>query len=197
MPIRFVLILLLAIPGIVLADAGSGEFMGYQLGGKYQRGPATLEKATTTGNLIITAERPVKPEDVAEVTLLVTPATLTIGSITASQWFATEDEARNFGRHYFELILAKYPAWPYGWEVTDSQLNVVEVSFRDGSYNLLLRLTKDSREGKAMWRFAMTLGWLPDSAPERAWRETSATEQMSELKGLRQQLLEKADVRGL
>jgi len=197
MPMRVVLILLLTIPGTLLANASSGDFMGYQLGGKYQRSPNTRQEVTTTGNLIITAEQPVKPDDIAEVSLLTTPGTLTIGNITAAQWFATESEARNFGRHYFELLVAKYPGWPYGWEVMDAQMNVVEVSFKDPSYSLCLRLTKDMHNDEAMWRFSMTLGWLPDSAPEQAWRKASATEQIVELEGTRQQLLKKSDLRGL
>jgi hypothetical protein len=197
MPLRFILVLLLTLPGPLLAAASSGNLMGYKHGGKYPRSPDTRQEVTTTGNLIITAERPVKPDDIAEVSLLATPGTLTIGAITAAQWFATEDEARNFGRHYFELLLAKYPDWPYGWEVMDAQMNVVEVNFKDPSYNLCLRLTKDMHNGKAMWRFSMTLGWLPESAPEQAWRKASASEQVAELQGTRQQLLKKSDLRGL
>jgi hypothetical protein len=94
MPLRFIFILLLALPGTLLADASRGDFMGYQLGNKYPPGSATRQQVTTTGNLIITAEQPIKPDDIAEVSLLTTPGTLTIGSITAAQWFATEGEAR-------------------------------------------------------------------------------------------------------
>jgi hypothetical protein len=197
MLIRCALILLLAVPSIVLADAGNGDFMGYQLGDQYQRSPDTRQQTSTTGNLLISAEQPVKPGDIAEVTLLATAETLTIGYIGASQWFATEAEARDMGRRYFELLHAKYPDWPYGWEVMDAQLNIVEVNFNSAPYNLRLRLTEDQREGEKMWRFSMTLGWLPGSPEEEAWRSQAVDEQIAEKLGTRQELLKKSDVRGL
>jgi hypothetical protein len=197
MLIRFVLMLFVALPSVVLADASNGDFMGYQLGDQYQRGADTRQQTSTTGNLLISAEQPVKPGDIAEVTLLATAETLTIGYIGASQWFATEAEAREMGRQYFELLHAKYPDWPYGWEVMDAQLNIVEVNFNSAPYNLRLRLTEDQREGEKMWRFSMTLGWLPGSSEELAWRDLAVDEQIAEKLDTRQELLKKSDVRGL
>lgn len=197
MPIRFVLIMLCTLPGVVLADASNGDFMGYQLGDQYQRGLNTLQQTTTTGNLLITAEKPIKPGDLAEVTLLATAESLTIGYISASQWFATEDEARAMGRQYFELLHAKYSDWPYGWEVMDAHMNVVEVNFNDAPYNLRLRLTEDRHDGQSMWRFSITLGWLPGTPEEAAWRDTSVNEQVAANQDTRQELLKKSDVRGL
>jgi hypothetical protein len=197
MRIRIGLILLLTLSANVLADARDGEFMGYRLGGKYQRGSNTTQQVTTTGNLLILAERPLKPGDIAEVALLTTPESLTIGHIAASQWFLTEEEARSFARRYFELLRAKYPTWTYGGEVMDGQMNIVEVSFKELPYNLRLRLTKDLRDGKDMWRFSMTLGWLPDSGQAQAWKAVSAEEQIAARQGAGQQLLKRSDVRGL
>ena len=197
MLMRFALILLLTMSANVLADARTGDFMGYKLGGKYQRSPKTEQQVTTTGNLIIIAEQPVKPADIAEVALLTTPATLTIGNIAASQWFLTEEEARSFGRQYFELLRAKYPNWPFGWEVMDARMNIVEVDFNESPYSLRLRLTQDLHDGKDMWRFSMTLGWLPESSPAQAWRDVSADEQVAVRKDAGQQLLKKSDLRGL
>jgi hypothetical protein len=197
MPIPFALMLLLAMSADALADARAGEFMGYQLGSKYLRSANTKQRVTTTGNLIIFAEKPVKPSDIAEVTLLTTPGTLTIGHITASQWFLTEEEARNFGRRYFELLRARYPDWPYGWEVMDAQMNIVEVNFNAAPYNLQLWLTRDLRDGKDMWRFSMMLRWLPDSSQAREWRELAGVEQIAVNKNAGQQLLENSDLRGL
>lgn len=197
MPLRIVLLLLLTLPGTVLADAASGAFMGYRLGAKYLRSPTTAQQVTTTGNLLITAEQPVKPDDIGEVTVLTTPVSLTIGNITASQWFATEAEARDFARKYFNLLRSKYPAWPFGWEVMDPQMNIVEVSFRQAPVNLRLWLAKDARYAKTPWRISLTLGWLPDSPPEQAWRATSASEQIALQESTRKQTLQDADLRGL
>jgi hypothetical protein len=197
MLIRWIAILSLTLSAGVLADARSGEFMGYQLGGKYQRSPSTRQQVTTTGNLIIVAEQPVKPGDIAEVSLLVTPATLTIGHIAGSQWFVTEEEARAFARQYFKLLRARYPEWPYGREVMDARMNIVEVSFNESPHNLRLQLTPDFHDGRNMWRFSMALGWLPDSPQARAWRNLSAAEQVAVKKDSDQQLLRESDIRGL
>ncbi len=197
MAIRIALLLLLAVSANAIADAGAGEFMGYRLGGRYQRGPVTSLQVTTTGNLVIIAESPVKPADIAEVAVVTTPATLTIGNITASQWFPTEDEARGFARRYFELLRARYPAWPFGWEVMDARMRIVEVSFHQPPYNLQLRLAADVRSGKGMWRFSMALGWLPDSAEAKAWQQASGREQTAVRKADDQVLLKQSDVRGL
>ncbi|MEO7385365.1 MAG: hypothetical protein ABIX37_00355 [Gammaproteobacteria bacterium] len=197
MLIRIVAILSLTLSASVLADAGSGDFMGCQLGGRYQRDSATSQQVTTTGNLIILAAQPVKPGDIAEVSLLTTPSTLTIGNITASQWFLTEEEGREFARKYFKLLRARYPGWSYGSEVMDARMNIVEVSFRESPYDLWLRLTKDVHEGKDMWRFSMTLRWLPDSAQGRAWRALSGDEQVAAKKDADQLLLKGSDLRGI
>ena len=79
----------------------------------------------------------------------------------------------------------------------DAQMNIVEVSFNHDTVNLRLRLTKDSRYDKTPWRFSMTLGWLPDSAPEQAWRAASTNEQVTRQESTRQQLLKGSDLRGL
>jgi len=197
MPIRIFLMLLFVMPGVVYADAGDGDFMGYRLGSEYKRGPDTLLELTTTGNFRITAEQPVKPADVAQVTLLTTRETLTIGYISAEQWFASEAEARDFGRRYFELLRAKYPDWPHGWEVMDAQMNIVEVNFNQAPHNLRLRLTQDNRAGESMWRFSMTLGWLPESAEEQAWRTKSVNEQIAGRRSGKDMLLKESDIRGL
>lgn len=197
MPGRYALLLLLALSAHALADARTGEFMGYQLGGKYPRSATTAQQATTTGNLVIIAEQPVKPADIAEVALLATPATLTIGTISASQWFATEQAARDFARRYFELLRAKYPDWPYGGEVMDARMNIVELNFDGPPYNLRLRLAADPRDGKSMWRFSMTLGWSPDSSQAQAWKELAANEQAAARRDAGQQALKQSDLRGL
>lgn len=194
---RFVAILLLAVSVNVLADARSGDFMGYQLASKYPRGPATRHRETTTGNLVIFAEQPVKPGDIAEVTVLTTPETLTIGNVTASQWFPSKEEARAFGRRYFELLRAKYPDWAYGGEILDAHMDIVEVNFHKPPYEIRLWVTEDMQNGKKTWRFSMSLGWSPESSQALAWRNLAADEQVAASRGSAQQLLKESDLRGL
>jgi len=197
MPIRLILILLLAIPGLVMADAGSGKFMGYQLGNSYQLGANTRQQQTANGNLILTAENPVNPDDINEVSLVTTFRSLTIGHINAASWFKTEEEARAFGRKYVDLLRAKYPDWAFGREGMNTNLRIVEVNFDRPPYNLRLRISEDQRKGESMWRLSMTLGWLPDSKEAMAWRNTSRREHITAEEDGRQELLEDADLRGL
>ena len=197
MLIRLILIFLVFLPGIALADANDGEFMGYQLGSNYHRGANTQHRVTTTGNLIVIAEQPLKPGNIAEVSLLTTPETLTIGHINASSWFKTEVEARAFGRQYVDLLRAKYPDWMFGREGMDADLRVVEVNLDRPPYNLWLRLNKDGRHDENMWRFSMTLSWLPDSKEALAWRKNSRSQHLTSQEAGRKQLLEEADLRGL
>jgi hypothetical protein len=194
---RLLLISLLALPGVAMADAVDGEFMGYKLDSVYERGASTKQTTTATGNLLITAEQPVKPADIDEVTLLTTPGSLTIGYIDASSWFATEAEAREMGGQYVRLLRAKYPGWSYGREGLDSTLRINEVNFDNVPHNLRLRLSQGMHEGERKWRFSMTLGWLADAAQEVTWRDLSISEQVAGQKNSSEQLLEDSDLRGL
>ena len=59
--------------------------MGYELGTHYPALPKDVE-VTTTGNLLIAAENPTKPADIAQVKLVATPQSRTIGYIIAARW---------------------------------------------------------------------------------------------------------------
>ena len=194
---RTLLIVLIGLPCVVLADANNGDFMGYQLGNNYLRGESTRMRVTTTGNLFITAEKPVKPSDVEEVTLLTTPGTLTIGFIDASSWFETEEAARAMGRNYVQLLRAKYPDWEMGQEGLDTHLDVIEINLMNSPYNLRLRLIEEDRNGIDMWRFSMTLGWLRDTEQKQKWRDLAFQQQIAAQQESSRKLLQEADVRGL
>lgn len=197
MPIRIILMLVIALPGAVVADAANGQFLGYQLGSNYQRSESTQAQVTTNGNLKITAENPVKPANVGDVALIATAGTLTIGYINALTWFGTEAEARGFGRQYIELLRAKYPDWAFGREQLDANMRVVEVNLDKQPYNLRMRLTEGRRDDKMMWRISMTLTWLSDTKEAEAWNNMSSTQQMAAQQEDRKVLLEQADTRGL
>jgi len=195
-PVVF-LFLALAMPGVIFADAANGQFMGYQLGDRYQRNTHTQERETTSGNLVIEAANPIKPADVGDINLVVTPDTRTIGLISALTWFETEAEAREFGRTYVKLLRAKYPDWAFGREVMDANLRAIEVNLDRHPHNLRIRLTEGPRDGQPMWRISMTLRWLPDTPEEKAWRNLSYDEQMAVQQKDHQLLLDQADIRGL
>ena len=196
MPIRVLLGCLVALPTLAIADAGQGQFMGYELGARYPSSPANVE-VTATGSLLIAAENPVKPTDIAQVSLIATPESRTIGAIIATSWYATETEARAVARRYVDLLRAKYPDWALGREVMDASSRIVEVNFDEAPHTLQLRLVPDERDGRGMWRFSMSLGWNPSSNEWRAWQATSAGEHASSEANERQQLLKDADIRGL
>jgi len=197
---RFTLITVTALLShTALADAGNGEFMGYTLGNDYQAGAATERRMTANGNAVIKAENPVKPANIAKVSVVTTPESLTIGFIDASQWFATEQEARDFGRKYYEILRAKYYDWEMGQERLNNNLQVTELSLVKPPYNLRLQLAEDEDETNetGQWRFSMTLSWLSDSKEYRAWNNMARTQRVAEKEEQRKQLLEDADLRGL
>ena len=196
MSTRLFLCCLLALPTVVLADAGDGQFMGYELGTKY---PASSQEAavTTSGNLLITAENPTKPADIFQVSLIATPASRTIGYIVAASWFATEREARDFGFRYVELLRAKYSDWDFGQEKMDENFDIVEVSLNEAPHNIKLSLARDERDGRSMWRISMGLGWDRESQEWGAWQDQAAAEHNAARTSEHEQLMDKSDVRGL
>lgn len=196
MPIRLLLCCLLALPTVAVADAGQGQFMGYQLGTRYPARPPNVE-VTTTGSLLIAAENPIKPADIVQVSLIATAESRTIGWIIASSWYATEAEAREVARRYLELLRAKYADWALGREVMDASSRIVEVHFDKAPHNLQLRLVRDEYDGRSMWRFSMSLGWNTESDEWHAWQAKAATEHASSKATQREQLLKESDIRGL
>ena len=196
MPIRLLLCCLVALPTVVVADASEGQFMGYELGTKYPASPQNIE-VTTTGNLLIAAENPTKPADIVQVSLIATPQSRTIGYIIAASWHETESEAREVGRHYVELLRAKYPDWNFGRELMDASMRIVEVNLDKAPYSLQLRLARDEYDGRSMWRFSMGLGWQKESEEGRAWQNQAATELAAEKATERKQRMKEADTRGL
>jgi len=196
MPIRVLLCCLFAVPTAVLADAGEGQFMGYELGTRYGGSTANVE-VTTTGNLLIAADNPVKPADIAQVSLIATPESRTIGLIIAASWYATEGEAREAARRYVDLLRDKYPDWALGREAMDASLRIVELSFDKTPHYLQVSLVPDEHDGRSMWRFSMGLGWSALSDEGRAWERQAATEHAAAKATEREQRLKQADIRGL
>jgi len=196
MPIRRLLCCLFVLPVLAHADANDGEFMGYKLGAEYPTSPSVVE-VTTTGNLLIEAENPVKPSDIVRVSLVATPDSKTIGYIVAASWYETENEAREAGRRYAELLRAKYSDWDLGREAMDANLRIVEVNFDKAPHTLQLSLGRDEIDGRSMWRMSMGLGWLRESSEWRAWQQQAATEQSTAKATEDERLVEEADVRGL
>ena len=196
MPSRLLLCCLFALSTDAVADAGDGQFMGYELGTEYPVLPQDIE-VMTTGNLLIGAENPTKPADIAKVSLIVTPDSRTIGYIVAASWYATESEARQVGHRYVELLRAKYPDWDFGREMMDASLRIVEVNLDNAPYSLQLRLVPDEYDGRSMWRFSIGLGWQRETKQWLAWQEQAANEHAAARTTEQEQILREADIRGL
>ncbi|MGI9204732.1 MAG: hypothetical protein ACR2Q3_12025 [Woeseiaceae bacterium] len=193
---RFMLCCLLALPIVVVADANHGQFMGYELGAEYPSPPQEFE-VTTAGDLLIEAENPTKPADIAQVTLVATPESRTIGYISAVSWHATEEEAREVGRRYAELLRAKYPNWKFGREVMDTRMHIVEVNLDNSPYNLQLRLVLEEHDGRDMWRFSMGLGWQRETIERKTWQSKAAAEHVATRATEHEKLMKEMDTRGL
>ena len=196
MPSSLLLCCLFLLPTVVVADAGEGQFMGYELGTRYPAVSTNVE-VTETGNLLIAAENPVKPADIDQVSLIATPESRTIGRIIAAGWYMTEGEARDVAGRYVELLRAKYPDWTLGGEVMDTSSRIVEVNFDEAPHNLQLRLVRDEHDGRSMWRFSMSLGWNAESSEWRVWQSKAGTENAASKATEREQLLKESDIRGL
>lgn len=196
MLIRCLFFGLILLPAIAAADAGTGQFMGYELGKDYTDSHQNSE-VTTTGNLLIVAEDPVKPASINEVRLVTTPGTRNIGYITAISWYDTEGEARAVARRFVELLRAKYPDWEFGREMMDARLEIVGVNFDNPPYNIQVRLDREDDSTRKQWRFSMGLGWITDSNELREWRRKASSERNS-LRTLEQQkLMDESDTNGL
>jgi hypothetical protein len=193
---RFLLCCVLAAPTVAFADANDGQFMGYQLGESYPAEPQQSE-ITTSGNLLIVAEEPVKPASIDEVSLVATPNSRTIGYIAATSWHDTEEAARADGRRYAEALRTLYPDWDFGRELMDARLRIIEVNFDKSPYHLQLRLVRDQHDGRDMWRFSMGLGWQEDSSAWRAWQDQAADERAEAQSIDAERLADHPDFRGL
>ena len=146
---------------------------------------------------LLRAEDPTKPTDIVRVSLVATPDSQTIGYISAASWYATEDEAREVGRRYVELLRAKYPDWDYGRELMDASLRIVELNFDNAPYNLQLNLRRDEYDGRSMWRFSMGLGWA-QRVQGMARMAKQGSHRASRWKATEhEQLMKESDTRGL
>ncbi|MGI9290313.1 MAG: hypothetical protein ACR2QG_03440 [Gammaproteobacteria bacterium] len=193
---RFLSIIFL-LPSVVFADADNGEFMGYSLGENYPYTGKTQSRTTTSGNLSISPEQPIKPDNINDVTLVVTPESKTIGFINASSIFETELEAREFGKNYVNLLKAKYPEWSFGRESLNSAMKIDEVNFDKPPYNIKMRLSPAMVNRQQKWRLSMTLRWLEGTKQLESWKNMSTSQQSYREDKDRRELLEKSDVRGL
>ena len=110
----------LALPSIANASAGNGELFGYKLGEKYPVDESTLGKSRGLV-LDIVAQKPVKPEEIGEVTVITTVKSYTIIEIHSDNRFASRKEAQVFAAKYAGIFVAKYPKAKLDFHSTEAR----------------------------------------------------------------------------
>ncbi len=182
------------------ADANDGEFMGYRLSDRYPLTANTRSGPSLSGNLLLLAENPVSPADIGEVRLTTTVASYTIGFIEASQTFATETEAREFAKKYYNLLHAKYPDWRIDAgriEISEATLMPTALNMDKWPYTIRMKLAESEADDGRPFRVSLTLRYLFDSPEREAWKRLARAEQDARRQSSQEQLLEDADTRGL
>jgi len=190
----------LASPAPAVADANDGEFMGYQLNQRYPMTERTRYGPSLGGNLLVIAERPVMPNDIGEVTLTTTVDSHRIGFIEASQYFATDEEAREFARKYYNLLQAKYPAWRIDAgriQLNETTLMPTALNMDKWPFTIRMKLAETESNDGMPFRVSLTLRYLSDSPERKAWNERARLEQGEQRQLSQEELLEGADTRGL
>lgn len=182
------------------ADANNGEFMGYRLNDRYPLTANTRSGPSLSGNLLLIAEDPVSPADIGEVRLTTTVASCTIGFIEASQTFATEAEAREFAKKYYNLLHAKYPNWSIDAgriQISETTLMPTALNMDRWPYTIRMKLAETEADDDRPFRVSLTLRYLFDSPERKAWNSLARAEQDARRQSSQEQLLEDADTRGL
>lgn len=183
-----------------VADANSGEFMGYRLNQRYSMTERTQTGQSLSGNRIIIAESPVMPADMGEVRLTATVDTHTIGFIEASQSFATDAKAREFAKKYYTLLHAKYPAWRIDAgriQLSETTLMPTALNMDKWPYTLRMKIAETESPDGLPFRVSITLRYLFDSTERKVWNELARFEQGEQQQSSKEELLEEADTRGL
>ena len=174
--------------------------MGYRLDDRYPLSDATKTGPSLSGNLLLLAENPVKPDDVAEVRLTTTVETNTIGFIEASQSFDTEDAAREFAKKYYNLLHAKYPEWRIDAgriQISETTLLPTALNMDRWPYTIRMKLDEVDGDTGIRYRVSMTLRYLFDSPERKAWNALAMREQESRQQLSQEELIEESDTRGL
>ena len=123
-------------------DATSGSLFGYALGDTYPLSDGTriaTRSPARSGLITLIADAPVKPDDIDQVLLVITPVTHTIVVIGVQQGFQDETSARAFARKYLDLLAIRYPGSEIALEVVDRRGRLLFSSDYDLVVSLLER----------------------------------------------------------
>ena len=115
----FLLPVVLLSPANSIADASTGELFGYQIGTQFISESDALVCPFMKSDL--RATNPVKPKDIQEVCIYVTPITRTILRISGITKTSSGIEAIDMAMEYQDIIDAKYRDWPSSFGTTGSE----------------------------------------------------------------------------
>lgn len=145
-------------------DATTGALFGYQVATPYPLTANTtiVSRSAPPSRLItLVADQPVKPDDIEQVLLIVTPISHTITTIGVQTPFPDEESARSFAGKYLRLFSAKYPE-------AEADLEVIgrrgRIRFGD-DYELVMTLL--GGDGSGQWVVEFLYQAHPDSLTAR------------------------------
>jgi hypothetical protein len=154
-------------------DARTGALFGYQIASSYPLTETTsiVSRSAPPSRLItLVADQPVKPDDIDQVLLIVTPISHTITTIGVQTPFPDEESARTFAGKYLRLFSAKYPDAAADLEVIGRR---GRIRFSD-EYELVMTLL--GGDGSDRWVVEFLYQARPDSLTARFLSEQLASD---------------------
>lgn len=153
-----------AVIAVAHADARDGEFFGYTLGQEFLEPDDGSHDAGRVK--LIAANKPVKPDSIESVYVLVTPVTRTIGRIAGETWYANGEEAIVAYERFREILRSRYADWRID-EQTDLHFHMTR--FRHGDYVLGVQASgphRDAVSGKddRPFQLVLSLSYAGDTA---------------------------------
>jgi hypothetical protein len=162
--------------GTPAGDATTGALFGYRIATPYPLTGATevVARSAPPARLItIVADRPVKPDDIDRVLLIVTPVSHTILTIGVQMPFDDEPAARAFAGKYLRLFSAKYPG-------AEADLEVIgrrgRIRFSDDYELVMTLLSRDEGSGDSPWTVEFLYQARPDSITAQSLSDLLAAE---------------------
>jgi hypothetical protein len=156
-----VLLALLSYAEASRGDANDGELFGYSLGTRYSE---QQDEQIVSGKLLLLAARdPVKPAAIAQVFVLISPISHSIGRIAGETWYESGEDALVAYEQFRIILRKKYSNWE-SEEQTRQQFHASR--FWSGDYELSVRVSGPHSENPNMppnktFQFLITIIYKP------------------------------------
>jgi len=158
-----ILISLISYGASALADAGAGEYLGYNLGDKFTVPRGAVGKDHITGAMIYVVAPKRQPHHIDAVSLYVSPKSSMIGSIFGEWYFSNARAAEVFADRYMSSLEKRYSNWKRRGH-----------SLTYGDYQLWVEIEEKSPfvehwPSREKSRVAIGLIFAPDSTGRNEW----------------------------